>query len=360
MLPLACSRDSFMTSLASNFPIVACVSLNFASLVSTFCAKSTSSSCHGLVTLMNSISSLHNFSNYICNFLLLPDCTIRCTGVRPGISSFSFVISASAYHISWHTSSTISIYSIPNHDNVVVSNKCVVLSIWCAICPVISLAASFNCSFGSLFSSSSILASYSTSTVSILTTSAWACTTTFYTPSNMEASGSNYRSRSSEHNSTTTLLRLTSSCFCCTDTIAILQSLFSALSHSFLSTTFSALTRFSLSLNSSAMCPYRVLNVSEGSAAKSSYVAPPCSSSCALGLHMLIDVMMMNQFWVPSRSITMLYTVDGVATCGAWLTKVYNSMSCASIVCFSTSRIDVNAVMGSNILSQTLSTMMLK
>lgn len=150
MLPLACSRDSFVSSSMSSFPTVACVSLNFASLVSTFCAKSTSSSCHGWVTLMNSVSSSHGFYSWIFSFLLLCDCTIRYTRVRPAISFFSFAISASAYCISSRTSSIVSICSIPNHDDVVVSSKCVVSSIWCTICPVISLAATFNCLIGSL------------------------------------------------------------------------------------------------------------------------------------------------------------------------------------------------------------------
>ena len=92
----------FVTRSANNFSIVACVSLNYASFVSTFYAKFASSSCHGWVTFKNSISSSRNFYNYICSFLLLPNCTIHYTGVRLGVSSFNFMISALAYHLSLH------------------------------------------------------------------------------------------------------------------------------------------------------------------------------------------------------------------------------------------------------------------
>ena len=199
---------------------------------------------------MNSVSCLCNFYNWICNFLLLPDCTICCTSVRPGISSFSFTISTSTYCISSHNFSTVSIFSIPNHNDVVVCSKCVVSLIRCTICQVISLATTFNCSVGSLFSSSSILALYFASTASILIASAWACTTTFYTFSNMDASGSNCMFGSSEHNSTIALFKLTSSCFRCMTTAMVLRYFLSTLSRSCLSATFSSLTRFSLSLNS--------------------------------------------------------------------------------------------------------------
>lgn len=68
----------------------------------------------------------------------------------------------------------------------------------------------------------------------------------------------------------------------------------------------------------------------------------------------------MNQCRVPTRSITALYTMDGVAICGMQLTNVLSSMSCASIICFNTSCVDVNVVIDSDILSQTLSAMVLK
>ena len=274
------------------------------SLVSTFYAKSASSSYHGWVTFRNFVSSSRNFCNCICNSLLLPDCTIRCIGVRLGVSSYSFAIFASAYRISSRTSSTTSICSMPNHDVAVVSSKCVVSSTQCVICPMISLAASFNCSVRSLFSSSSILALYSTSTISILAASACARTTTFYTFSNTEASGSSCMFGSSEHNSTTTLFKLTSSCFRCTTTVVVSQYLFSTLSRSYLSVAFSALTSYSLSLNSSTICTCRVLNVSEGCVAKSSCAAPSYSPSHALGRHMLIGVTETNRCRVPFGSTT--------------------------------------------------------
>ena len=210
---LARSRDSCVTCSASRFPIIACVSLNSASFISTLCSKSTNSSYHGWVTFKNSVSSSCNFYNCIFSFLLLPNCTIRCIGVRPKVSSFNFTISASAYHISSHTCSNTSICSMPNNDYVAVSSKCVVFAIWCAIYLSILLADAFNCSVGSLFSNSSILALYSTSTMSILTTCAYARPTTFYTFSNMEAMGSSYMFGSSEHNSAIDLFMLTSSCF---------------------------------------------------------------------------------------------------------------------------------------------------
>lgn len=158
-------------------------------------------------------------------------------------------------------------------------------------------------------------------------------------------------SGSSEHHSTTTLFKLTSSCFRCTATMAVLRYLVSALSHAFLSTTFSALTSCSLSLNSLAICACRVLNISEGSATKSSCAAPSCSPSCALGRHVLIGVMEMNQCRVPFGSTTTLCIAGGGATCGVCRTSAFSSVSCASIVCFSTSYTVVIVVIGSDILS---------
>ena len=280
--------------------------------------------------------------------------------MRPIVSSFSFAIFASACRISSRTSSTTSIFSIPNHDVVVLSSKYVVSSIRCAIYPVISLASNFNCSIGSLFSNSSILALYSASTTSILTTSAWVCTTNFYTFSNMKASSSSCMPGSSKHNSTIALFRLTSSCFRCVATAAVLGYLFSALSHSCVSAAFSTLASYSLSLNSSTICACRILNTSEGIAAKSNCTAPSYSPSCALGWHMLIGVLEMNRCSVPFGFITTLCILDGVATCGAWLTNVFSSMSCASIVYFSASYVVVIVVISSDILSQTLSTMFSK
>ena len=84
-----------------------------------------------------------------------------------------------------------------------------------------------------------------------------------------------------------------------------------------LSTTFSALTNCSLSLNSLATCAYRILNVSEGSVAKSSCVAPSGNPSYALGCHMLIGVIVTNMCRFPSGSIVVLGVVNGVATCGS-------------------------------------------
>ena len=129
-----------------------------------------------------------------------------------------------------------------------------------------------------------------------------------------------------------------------------LRYLLYVLSLSFLSATFSALTNYSLSLNSSVICACRVLNVSEGSAAKSSCATPSYSHSYALGWHMLIGVTVMNLCRFPFVSITALCTVDGVATCGAWLTNVFSSVSCVSIVCLSASYVVVIVVIDSNIV----------
>ena len=104
------------------------------------------------------------------------------------------------------------------------------------------------------------------------------------------------------------------------------------LSCSFLSAAFSTLTVCSLSLNSSVIYAYKVLSVLEGSVAKSSCATPSCSPSYALDRQMLISVTDMNRCLFPSGSMTALGVVDGVATCGAWLTSVLNSMSFASIV----------------------------
>ena len=127
-----------------------------------------------------------------------------------------------------------------------------------------------------------------------------------------------------------------------------------------MSATFSALTSYSLSLNSLMIYPCRVFNVSEGSTTKSSYTTPSYGPSCALGRHILIGVTEMNRYRVPSRSVTMLCTVDGVATCGAWLTNILNSVSCVSIVYLSASCAVVIVVVSFDILSQTLFAMFSK
>ena len=62
----------------------------------------------------------------------------------------------------------------------------------------------------------------------------------------------------------------------------------------------------------------------------------------------------------PCGSITTLCTGVGIATCNMWLTRLFSSMSCTSIVFFITSCAVVNVVIGSVTLSQTLSTMVLK
>ena len=86
------------------------------------------------------------------------------------------------------------------HDSIAVSSRCVVSSIRNAISPAISLAVAFNCTVVSHFSSSSICALYTISTMSILSTIAFVCTTTFHTFSSMGPSSSTYMSGSSEHN----------------------------------------------------------------------------------------------------------------------------------------------------------------
>ena len=153
---------------------------------------------------------------------------------------------------------------------------------------------------------------------------------------------------------------LTSSCFHYVANTTTLQYLFSILSCSYLSATFSALTSYSLSLNSSEIYAYRILNVSEGSAAKSSCATPSCSPSCALNWCMLIGLTTTNLCRFPSGSMTVLGAVDGVATYGAWLTSIFSSVIYVSIVCLSASCTVVIAVIDSNIVSQTLSTMLSK
>ena len=243
---------------------------------------------------MNSISSSHNLYSCICSFFLLPVCTIRYTGVRPGVSSVNFAISISVCCISSHTSSTTSILSMPIHDSVVVSSKCVVSTIQYAIYSATSLAASFNCVVGSHFSSSSILALCSVSTVSILSAIAFVRMITFCTFSITEVLGSSRISGSSEHNSATDFLMLASSFFHYAADATALRYLLSMLSCSCLSATFFALTIYSLSLNSSVICTCRVLSVSEGSATKSSCAASSCSPSYAVGQYMLIGVTTTN------------------------------------------------------------------
>ena len=51
---------------------------------------------------------------------------------------------------------------------------------------------------------------------------------------------------------------------------------------------------------------------------------------------MLIGMTVMDLCQLPSRSITVLGAVDGVATFGAWLTSVFSSVSYVSIICLST------------------------
>ena len=123
---------------------------------------------------------------------------------------------------------------------------------------------------------------------------------------------------------------------------------------------FSAIISCSLSLNSLAICAYRVLNISKGSATKSSYVAPSYSPSYTLGRHILISVTKMNWCWVPFGSIIVLYIVDVIATYGVWQTNAFSFVICTSIVCFNASYTDVNVVISFVILSQTLSAMVVK
>ena len=186
--------------------------------------------------------------------------------------------------------------------------------------------------------------------MSILSAIAFVCTTIFCMFSITRASGSSYISKSSGHNSTTYLLMFTSSFFYYTANTTTLQYFLFELSHSCLSATFSTLTIYSLSLNSSAIYACKVLSVSEGSAAKSSYVAPSCSPSYMLGCRMLIGMTVMNLCWFPFGSMTALGVVDEVATCGAWLTNIFISVSYVSIVYLSTSCAVLIIVIGSNIV----------
>lgn len=130
-----------------------------------------------------------------------------------------------------------------------------------------------------------------------------------------------------------------------------LRYLLSMLSFSYLSATFSTLTNCSLSLNSSATCACRILSVSEGREAKSSCATPFGNPSYALGYRMIIGMTAMNLCRFPFGSMTALGVVDEVATCGAWLTNIFDFVSCASIVCLSTSCAIVIIVIGSDLVS---------
>ena len=187
---------------------------------------------------------------------------------------------------------------MPDHDSMAVSNRCVVSLTRNAISPAISLATAFNYMVGSHFSNSSIRALYSISTVSILSAIAFACMATFCMFSSMGPSDSTCMSQSSEHNSMTIFLMLASS-FCRSAVVTVaFQYLLSMSSHSCLSTAFSSLTIYSLSLASSVICACNVFNVSDGITAKSSYTAPSCNPSCtpscAASLRILIGVTSMN------------------------------------------------------------------
>ena len=94
-----------------------------------------------------------------------------------------------------------------------------------------------------------------------------------------------------------------------------------------------------------------VLSVSEGSTTKFSCMASSYSPSCAVGCHMLIGVIVTNLCRFPFGSMTVLGAVDGVATFGAWLTRVFSSVICVSIVCLSTSYAIVIVVIGADIVS---------
>ena len=164
------------------------------------------------------------------------------------------MMSTLAWCISTHTSSMASIYLIPIQEDVVVSSKCAVSQIYCSIFPLISSTSAFSWLLGSLFSSFVILDLYSALTVSILTASAWAHTTTFYIVSKIEASGSSCISGSSEHNSTMAFFKLASSCFFCTTTAISFQYLFCTWSLSYFSSIYYFCKQCFLSLNSSAIC----------------------------------------------------------------------------------------------------------
>ena len=302
------------------------------------------------MTFINFVSSTRSHCSCICNFFLFPVCIIRGTSVRLEGSFVNFAISSSVGRISSRTSSNSSIFSMPIHDFVAVFSRCVVSSIRNAISHVISLAATLNCTVRSLFSNSSIQTLYFVSTVSILSTIFFARTTTFHTFSSMGPSSSTYMSESFEHNSATIFLMLASSFFRCVAVAMAFRYIFSMSSHSCLSTTFSALTICSLSLNSLVICACKVFNVSDGSTTKSSYATPSCNPSGVAGLHMLINVTSMSLCQFPSLSMTMLGVVDGVATCGAWLINVFSSVSCVSIIFLRTSYTVVITVSGSVIV----------
>lgn len=292
------------------------------------------------MTFINSISFARNCCSY----------TIRCTGVRPGGSFVNFAISISVCHISSRTSSTASICSMPIHDSVAVSSRCVVSSIRYAISPSISSVVAFNCMVGSHFSSSSIQALYFVSTVSILSVIAFARTITFHIFSSMGPSDSTYMFESSELNSTIVFIMLASSFFHYAAIVVAFQYFLFISSRSCLSAAFSAHTICSLSLNSLVICDCKVFSVSDCSTAKSSYATPSCNPFGAASLHMLIGVTSTNLCQFPSRSMTVLGVVDGIATCGVWLINIFNFVGCVSIVCLRTSCVVVIVVSGSIIV----------
>ena len=61
-----------------------------------------------------------------CLLIIHPLSTILYTGVRPTGSSVNFTFSALICHISLWTSLTASICSMPDHDSVAISSRCVV------------------------------------------------------------------------------------------------------------------------------------------------------------------------------------------------------------------------------------------
>ena len=142
----------------------------------------------------------------------------------------------------------------------------------------------------------------------------------------------------------------TSSCFHFTTNTTTLWYFVSILSLSCLSATFFALTSCSLWLNSLTIYTYRVLNVFEGSATRSSCPIPSCCPSYALGQNMLIVVIVTNLCRFPYGSIIVLGVVNGAATCGAWFTSVFSALSYVSIIFLSASCVVVIAVIGSDIV----------
>ena len=167
----------------------------------------------------------------------------------------------------------------------------------------------------------------------------------------MEAFGSSCISGNSKHNSAMAFFKDTSSFFFYATIVANLRYLLCTWSHSYRSSTFSSFNSCSLSLNSSSICVWRVLKVFEGSTMRSSCTAPSCSLSCSPGRHSLIGSIEMMRCRCPCGSITALYTSVGITTCGTWLTRLFSSMSCASIIFFIASCVVVNVVIGSVILS---------